>query len=32
VATYGGYRSYQERCEREIPLVVLKRRHRSPVA
>ena len=32
VATYGGYRSYQERTEREIPLVVLEPRHRSPVA
>jgi deazaflavin-dependent oxidoreductase (nitroreductase family) len=26
VATYRGYRGYQERTEREIPLVVLERR------
>jgi F420H(2)-dependent quinone reductase len=26
VATYGGYRGYQERTDREIPLVVLERR------
>lgn len=26
VQTYGGYRGYQERTEREIPLVVLERR------
>ena len=26
VATYGGYAGYQERTQREIPLVVLKRR------
>ncbi len=26
VHTYGGYRGYQERTEREIPLVVLERR------
>ncbi len=26
VHTYGGYRRYQERTEREIPLVVLERR------
>lgn len=26
VATYGGYRGYQERTRREIPLVVLERR------
>jgi len=26
VATYSGYRDYQERTEREIPLVVLERR------
>jgi F420H(2)-dependent quinone reductase len=26
VATYGGYRGYQERTDRQIPLVVLERR------
>lgn len=26
VATYSGYRGYQQRTEREIPLVILKRR------
>jgi deazaflavin-dependent oxidoreductase (nitroreductase family) len=26
VATYGGYREYQERTDRKIPLVVLERR------
>jgi deazaflavin-dependent oxidoreductase (nitroreductase family) len=26
IATYGGYREYQERTDREIPLVVLERR------
>jgi F420H(2)-dependent quinone reductase len=26
VATYGGYRGYQERTQREIPLIILKRR------
>ena len=26
VAAYGGYRGYQERTEREIPLVILERR------
>jgi F420H(2)-dependent quinone reductase len=26
VATYGGYRGYQERTSREIPLVILERR------
>ena len=26
VATYGGYRDYQERTEREIPLVILEQR------
>jgi deazaflavin-dependent oxidoreductase (nitroreductase family) len=26
VATYGGYRGYQERAEREIPLVILEPR------
>jgi len=26
VRTYAGYRGYQERTDREIPLVVLERR------
>ena len=29
VATYGGYRGYQERADREIPLVVLEPRARQ---
>jgi deazaflavin-dependent oxidoreductase (nitroreductase family) len=31
VATYAGYRGYQQRTDREIPLVILKPR-RSPTA
>ena len=30
VASYGGYRDYQERAEREIPLVILERTTRAP--
>ncbi len=30
VATYGGYRSYQRRTEREIPLVVLEPQRTPP--
>lgn len=32
VATYSGYRGYQERTKREIPLVILERRAPEPRA